>query len=66
MQVLLELRSSSELVLLVRSREGMGSGAPLSTAVLEQVLKLLQSALAGASVQFRSDRDGPIRKAAAA
>lgn len=65
-QVLLEVRTGRELGLLVRSREGMGNGAPLSTAVLERLLAGLQAAVPGAVVRFRSDRDGPIRQAAAA
>jgi hypothetical protein len=65
-QVLLELCSGPALGVLVSSREGMGNGAPLSTAVLERVLAGLQAALPGAAVRFRSDRDGPIRQAAAA
>ena len=63
-QVLLELRMGSELGVLLSSREGMGSGAPLSTAVLEQLLAGLQAAAPGARVLFRSDRDGPIRQGA--
>ncbi|MGL6135102.1 MAG: hypothetical protein ACRC1L_13080 [Prochlorococcaceae cyanobacterium] len=59
-QVLLELRAGAELGLLLSSREGMGSGAPLSGAVLEQLLAGLQAAAPGSRVRFRSDRDGPI------
>jgi len=65
-QVLLEIRPRSELSVLVRGREGMGNGAPLSTAVLERLLAGLQAAAPEAAVRFRSDRDGPIRQAAAA
>ena len=65
-QVLLEIRPRGELGVLVRSREGMGSGAPLSCAVLDQLLAGLQAGVPGARVLFRSDRDGPIRQAAAA
>lgn len=65
-QVLLEIRPRGELGVLVRSREEMGSGAPLSQAVLERLLAGLQTAVPGAVVRFRSDRDGPIRQAAAA
>ena len=60
-QVLVELRGDEQLVVLVNSREGMGSGAPLSHAVLQQVLDLLQQRLPGAELAYRSDRDGPIR-----
>ena len=65
-QVLLELRPRSELGVLVSSREGMGSGAPHSSAVLEEVLAGLQAAAPAAVVRFRSDRDGPLRQARAA
>lgn len=61
-QVLLELRDGTELGVLLSSREGMGNGAPLSGAVLEQLLAGLQVAAPGARVLFRSDRDGPIRQ----
>lgn len=61
-QVLLELPGPDQLGLMVISREGMGSGAPLSHAVLEQLLELLMRLLPGASLAYRSDRDGPIRQ----
>jgi hypothetical protein len=61
-QVLLELRGPDQLGLMVNSREGMGSGAPLSHAVLEQLLELLMRLLPGAALAYRSDRDGPIRQ----
>ena len=61
-QVLLELRGPDQLGVLVNSREGMGSGAPLSHAVLEQLLDLLLRLLPGAALAYRSDRDGPIRQ----
>jgi len=64
-QVLVELRGDEQLVVLVNSREGMGSGAPLSHAVLQQVLDLLQQRVPGAELAYRSDRDGPIRFGAA-
>ncbi|MGB5136803.1 MAG: hypothetical protein WBN89_16720 [Prochlorococcaceae cyanobacterium] len=65
-QVLMEIRPRGELGVLVSSREGMGSGAPLSTAVLERLLAGLQVAAPGARLRFRSDRDGPVRHAAVA
>jgi hypothetical protein len=65
-QVLLEIRPRCQLGVLVGSREGMGSGAPLSTAVLEEMLAGLQASVPAASVRFRSDRDGPVRQAAVA
>lgn len=64
-QVLLELRGRDQLSLLVNSREGMSSGAPLSRAVLEQVLAILSRLLPGTTLDYRSDRDGPIRQGTA-
>ena len=61
-QVLMELRGPDQLGMLVNSREGMGSGAPLSHAVLQQVLDLLLKLSPGAALAYRSDRDGPIRQ----
>lgn len=60
-QVLMELRGNDQLLVLVNSREGMGSGAPLSHGVLEQVLDVLAELSPGAALIYRSDRDGPIR-----
>ncbi|MFO7629052.1 MAG: hypothetical protein R6W06_05955 [Prochlorococcaceae cyanobacterium] len=64
MQVLLEWRPPEQLVVLLKSRERTGSGAPLSRAVLDQVLEALLQAAGGARVLFRSDRDGPVRQVA--
>ncbi|MCP9784355.1 hypothetical protein KBY83_13715 [Cyanobium sp. WKJ7-Wakatipu] len=61
-QVFMELRGPDQLGVLVNSREGMGSGAPLSHAVLEQALDLLLRLLPGSALVYRSDRDGPIRQ----
>ena len=61
-QVFMELRGPDQLGVLVNSREGMGSGAPLSHAVLEQVLDLLLKLSPGTDLTYRSDRDGPIRQ----
>lgn len=61
-QVLFELRGRDQLGVLVNSREGMGAGAPLSHAVLEQVLDLLLRLVPEAGLAYRSDRDGPIRQ----
>ena len=63
-RVLLEIRERGELVILVTSREGMTRGAPLSHGVLEQVLMQLQSLLPQATLQYRSDRDGPVEQPA--
>jgi hypothetical protein len=64
-QVLLELRGRDQLSVMVNSREGMSSGAPLSRAVLEQVLGLLLRLMPGTGLAYRSDRDGPIRQGTA-
>lgn len=59
-EVLLELTGQGKLGILLSSREGMGGGAPLSVAVLEQVLAELHQLIPGAELQYRSDRDGPV------
>jgi hypothetical protein len=61
-QVLLELRGRNQLRVLVTSREGMSRGAPLSRAVLEQVLMQLQELVPGCTLRYRSDRDGPVEQ----
>ena len=61
-QVLLELRGRSQLGVLVTSGEGMSRGAPVSRAVLEQVLAQLQALVPGSAVHYRSDRDGPVEQ----
>ncbi|MFM8674751.1 MAG: hypothetical protein ACKOCA_06960 [Vulcanococcus sp.] len=61
MQVLRELCGDDQLLVLVNSHEGVGSGAPLSHGVLEQVLDVLAELSPGAALIDRSDRDGPIR-----
>ena len=63
-RVLLEMRERGELAVLVTSREGMTRGAPLSHGVLEQVLVQLQNLLPQATLQYRSDRDGPVEQPA--
>jgi hypothetical protein len=65
-QVLLELRGKNQLRVLVTSREGMSRGAPLSRAVLEQVLMQLQELVPGCTLRYRSDRDGPVEQATTA
>jgi hypothetical protein len=50
-------------VVLVTSQEGMSRGAPLSRAVLEQVLVRLQELVPGCTLHYRSDRDGPVEQA---
>ena len=59
-QVLLELRGKNQLRVLVTSREGMSRGAPLSRAVLEQLLQRLQQLLPDSGLRYRSNRDGPL------
>jgi hypothetical protein len=61
-QVLLELRGRNQLRVLVTSREGMSRGAPLSRAVLEQVLTRLQELVPDSAARYRSDRDGPVEQ----
>jgi hypothetical protein len=63
-QVLLELRGRGELCVLVTSREGMSSGAPLSRRVLEQVLQQLAHLLPESPLIYRSDRDGAVKPSA--
>ncbi|NDD69714.1 MAG: hypothetical protein EBZ29_10145 [Synechococcaceae bacterium WB9_4xC_028] len=61
-QVLLELRGRGELLVLVTSREGMGTGAPLTQGVHEQILQRLAQLLPESVLQYRSDRDGPLER----
>jgi hypothetical protein len=61
-QVLLELRGRGELLVLVTSREGMGTGAPLTQSVHEQILQRLAQLLPESVLQYRSDRDGPLER----
>jgi len=61
-QVLLELRGRGELLVLVTSREGMGTGAPLTQSVHEQILQRLAQLMPESVLQYRSDRDGPLER----
>ena len=61
-RVLLEIRERGELAVLVTSREGMTRGAPFSRGVLERVLLQLHQLLPQATLQYRSDRDGPVEQ----
>ncbi|MBD1194539.1 MAG: hypothetical protein H9532_10460 [Vulcanococcus sp. Clear-D1] len=61
-QVLLELKGRGELLVLVTSREGMGTGAPLTQSVHEQILQRLAQLLPESVLQYRSDRDGPLER----
>ena len=65
-QVLLELKGRGQLGVLISSREALGRGAPLSQAVLEQVLEHLGRLIPDAQLLYRSDRDGPLLHAGVA
>lgn len=65
-QVLLELKGRGQLGVLISSREPLGRGAPLSQAVLEQVLEHLGRLIPDAQLLYRSDRDGPLLHAGVA
>ena len=62
MRVLLEIRERGELAVLVISRAVMPRGAPFSRGVLERVLMQLNQLLPQATLQYRSDRDGPVEQ----
>ncbi|MFM1900688.1 MAG: hypothetical protein RLZZ216_1264 [Cyanobacteriota bacterium] len=62
--VLLERLSPDGLRILATSREGMGTGAPHTTASLERVLNWLQQHQPTAQLRYRSDRDGPLQQQA--
>ena len=61
-EILVEINPASSCSILLKSSEGMGNGAPLTTAVLQRLLELLRQFLPAAAVSYRSDQDGPIRK----
>jgi hypothetical protein len=50
------------LILHCSSSEGMGNRAPVTTALLEQLLARLKKQLPELSLSYRSDLDCPIRK----
>ncbi|MFO7628263.1 MAG: hypothetical protein R6W06_01855 [Prochlorococcaceae cyanobacterium] len=50
-----------ELVLI--SRESMGSGAPRTRQVFDQLIALVEQRLEGMDLQFRSDLQGPLQTA---
>jgi len=63
MQLFADLQSKTggarlELVLL--SREGMGTGAPITRQMFERLVGLLEQQLSSLSLVFRSDRDGAV------
>jgi len=62
--VLLERLSPDGLRILATRREGMGTGAPHTTASLERVLNWLQQRQPTAQLSYRSDRDGPLQQQA--
>ena len=61
-EILVEINPASTCSILLKISEGMGNGAPLTTAVLERLMELLRQFLPAAAVSYRSDQDGPIRK----
>ena len=63
LKFLLELRRCDDLLLLVTSREGMGAGAPSTKELLEKLLAWITGRMPRSQVTYRSDRDGPIRRA---
>ena len=50
-----------ELVLI--SRESMGTGAPRTRQVFEQLISLVEKGMEGMDLQFRSDLQGPLQTA---
>jgi hypothetical protein len=63
MQLFADLQSKTggarlELVLL--SREGMGTGAPITRQMFERLVGLLEQQLSSLPLVFRSDRDGAV------
>ena len=62
-QLLLEFQNHGAITALVNSREGMGHGAPQTRHCFEHLLRLLGLEAPSAQLLYRSDRDGPIRKA---
>lgn len=50
-----------ELVLI--SRESMGSGAPRTRQVFEQLISLVEKGMEAMELQFRSDLQGPLQTA---
>jgi len=61
-QVLLEFQKHGAITALVNSREGMGHGAAQTRRCFEHLLSQLGQRVPAAQLQYRSDRDGPIRQ----
>ena len=61
-EILVEINPAGTCCILLKSAEGMGNGAPLTTAVLQQLVEQLLQFLPAATLSYRSDQDGPIRK----
>ena len=57
-----EINPAGTCCILLRSAEGMGNGAPFTTAVLQQLVEQLLQFMPAATLSYRSDQDGPIRK----
>ena len=58
----IELLPSNRLRLLLSSREGMSTGAQVTSSALKAILQCLLDIAEGSTVRFRSDRDGPLLK----
>lgn len=52
--------SGRALELVLISRESMGTGAPRTRQVFEQLIALVEGAMGPVDLQFRSDRQGPL------
>jgi hypothetical protein len=63
MQLFADVQSKADgkvLELVLLSREAMGLRAPQTHQMFEKLLQLVQQHLEGMTLQFRSDRDGPL------
>lgn len=63
MQLFADVQSKADgrvLELVLLSREAMGLRAPQTHQTFERLLELVRQHLGGMTLQFRSDRDGPM------
>jgi hypothetical protein len=63
MQLFADVQSKADgkvLELVLLSREAMGLRAPQTHQMFERLVELVGQHLAGMTLQFRSDRDGPL------
>ncbi|EDY38313.1 hypothetical protein CPCC7001_1192 [Cyanobium sp. PCC 7001] len=63
MQLFADVQSKADgkvLELVLLSREAMGLRAPQTHQMFEKLVQLVQQHLEGMTLQFRSDRDGPL------